>query len=515
MKKKLFVIGVIMLFLTSAPIILAEQRLTSQSHSMKKTNDLSGNTEILSWENPGNSFDPVVVVDKWGTTHVVFSSTFNFTSELWLIYKYKPLGGSWSVPELLPKGTSYSALNPALTVDKNGVLYASWREDPLDMVHFPQIFYSSKPKNEPWTTPELLSTSDIGPLHSSIGVDSTGTVHVVWDRGASCGETQTSIYYRQKQKDSAWGTTDIISLTGTGFCERPSLAVDLNNNVHVAWLTSNHVYYRMKPSDESWLPVETVWVGEPYDKPSMAIDREGNVHISWADKSFGSQDRICYKEKPALGDWGIVEILTPEINAYAFYPSLDVDLNGTTHVAWKNCSDIFYSSKPQNGDWSTRTLISKVNKGISDNPSLAVDSAGYIHVVWMDKYNYLGCGWNWNIFYFSPLNRGPVLVIENVTGGFGFQIHLRNIGNEPLTTATLYVNFTKYTHFFMLILFGSHVKKTISELGAGESLIIQCYTFGISKFFYIDYTIPATSALPFCEELTYMRVIGPYVSIIN
>ena len=71
----------------------------------------------------------------------------------------------------------------------------------------------------------------------SLAVDNGGVVHVAWADWTdyqSCG-TDYDIFYKYKPSGGNWTVTEVVSTESTGYSYGPSLAVDSNDVVHVAW----------------------------------------------------------------------------------------------------------------------------------------------------------------------------------------------------------------------------------------------------------------------------------------
>jgi hypothetical protein len=140
----------------------------------------------------------------------------------------------------------------------------------------------------------------------SLAVDSQNNLHLVWDNGALPTTANVQVYY--KEKAATWGVKEFLA----NYAAVPSIAIDSNDNVHVVYGTysdlgswnsyGNGIRWREKTSS-GWQAEETIssitsWVR----LPTIAIDGNNNIHVAWF-HSPGSDYRPHYRERTSLG-WG-------------------------------------------------------------------------------------------------------------------------------------------------------------------------------------------------------------------
>ncbi|MHA1551492.1 MAG: hypothetical protein ACTSQC_06070 [Candidatus Heimdallarchaeaceae archaeon] len=281
-----------------------------------------------------------------------------------------------------------------------------------------------------WTTTNVVSTGSTGVSEfPSLAVDAEGNVHIAWKDNtdyAGAGIDYDIFYKRWEVSTTSWTTTEVVSTESTATSYDPSLAVDAAGNVHIAWYdftdyagagTDLDIFYkRWDASTTSWTTTEVVSTestGYSYF-PSLAVDAEGNVHIAWRDNTdyagAGTDLDIFYRRWDAFTtSWTTTEVVSTESTANSYIPSLAVDVEGNVHIAWHDYTDyagagtdldIFYRRwEPSSNFWTTIEVVSTESTGESYITSLAVDVAGNVHIAWIDNTDYAGAGTDWDIFY--------------------------------------------------------------------------------------------------------------------
>ncbi len=277
---------------------------------------------------------------------------------------------------------------------------------------------------------EVVSTeSTFTSMIPSLAVDSEGTVHVVWQESTNyddSGDTICHIFYKKKPLGGSWSTVEVVTAGSSYHSLYPSLAIDLDGTVHIAWrrdkwdteqgFYKKYIYYKNKPLGESWSTEELVSIESYYCNysPSLVVDTNRTVHVTWVEETTGNVEKILYKNKPHNGSWSATELVeNMGTNGYPTKATLAVDLDETVYITWQGTSvgghcwgDIYYKNKPLGESWSATEVVSTESPYDSYHPSLVVDSSGTIHIAWQDESWILGSGSDFDIFYkYKPLGE--------------------------------------------------------------------------------------------------------------
>ncbi|MHA1551488.1 MAG: hypothetical protein ACTSQC_06050 [Candidatus Heimdallarchaeaceae archaeon] len=395
-------------------------------------------TEVVSTESTEPSSHPSLAADAEGNVHIAWCA---FTFELgvgtyWDIYykRWDTFSSSWTTTEYVSTESAGDSVHPSLAVDSAGNVHVAW-EDYTNYASSgidTDIFYKLwNVTTSSWTTTEVVSTESTDSSYEpSLAIGTEGNVHISWlDETDYVGSgSDADIFYKHwEASTSSWTTTEVVSTESTGNSLYPSLAVDAEGNVRIAWQdqtdylgagTESDIFYKSwDASTSTWSVTEVVSTEGATQggstSPSLAVDTAGNVHITWEGVDIGGtliEHQIYYKYKNALTQiWSTSELVSTESLAFSGYPFIDTDLKGNIHISWIDETDydisgtdfdIFYKSwEAYSSSWTTTVVVSTESTDYSGSPSLAVDTIGQVHIAWEDYTDYAGAGTDPDIFY--------------------------------------------------------------------------------------------------------------------
>jgi uncharacterized protein (TIGR03790 family) len=345
---------------------------------------------------------PSMAVGPGGIVHVAWYGGMESDPAYYNIRYANSTG--WGNVFNITTSSSYNQYWPDIAVDSGGVAHISWYAQ--DGTGNNQIYYSNSTN---WTNKIAVTTGPYDQLYPSIDVDGNGTVHIAWQ--GRCAESPGSYVIRYANSTGWANVVSLVEANNTYDQQRPSLAVGIDGVVHLAWygrapyMTTNHIRYA---NSTGWpgfrmLPVESMY---SRFRPSLAVDRNGVVHIAY-DGLSNSQpclsDFFANIQYANSINFDNVSAVTCQSENDHMRPSLAADSAGYAHISWDgplpgggldtvhyaNTSDLSGSTRITSG-MSYEKKYSKV--GTNGNA---------VHMVWYS---------NNDIFYTSSL--GSFLAVD-------------------------------------------------------------------------------------------------------
>ena len=275
-----------------------------------------------------------------------------------------------------------------------------------------------------WSETEIVSFESDLPSHfPDVAIDSSNNLHVVWD---DITDGYMIYYAKWDVSTETWSSMELVSPDSTVVAERPAIAIDKDDNIHVVWNddtnyfgtagTDHDVCYSMKAaSSNSWTGVEIISTESTSFSGYAQIDcdGEGNLHVVWYDGtdylSCGLDTDIFYKKWYASSSsWGVAEVVSTESDDFSNRAQICVTADEYIFVAWQDDStfdlsgpdkDIFFKRKKPSGDWLTTEVLSWLSDSQSEYVDIECEDNGRIHAVWNDYSNILESGSDIDAFY--------------------------------------------------------------------------------------------------------------------
>ena len=230
----------------------------------------------------------------------------------------------------------------------------------------------------------------------SIGVDSNGTVHIVYSN------MDSDDFWHSSYDGSTWAHTKIRDCDS---CRKADLVIDSNDNIHIAYYHSisstGYLLYSMYDGT-SWT---NNWSksGVENDQISIALDANDQPHISYSRDGY-----ICNAALLSYYDgssWSTVT-LDDTTTYIGCDSSIAIDSNGFVHVAYRHHGNMDMKIASNiSGSWQRYTVDNGASS-VGYHSAMAVDSSDELHLVYAS--NSAG-----NTAYFADGASGSAWAVSN------------------------------------------------------------------------------------------------------
>lgn len=283
-----------------------------------------------------------------------------------------------------------------------------------------------------WSNYEILSdTSTANAYSPQIAIDSDNNIHVVWYDNTpdllSSGGDSDIFYISYNSEIETWSPLELVSSESTDTSLHPVIAVDTNDDIHIAWTdwsdylgadTDRDVFYKKKNAGGSWTITSVISTDSTltiHEELTIYVDNNDNLYIAWSDPTDilgadGDNDIFLKFYNDTASSWSSTTLISTESSAYAYKPQIVANsLSGDVHFVWYDYTDILGADT--DGDifyrrWNVYTstlsdlnLLNSFSDLNSYNPKIALDQNDDIHVIWADYADYLDSGINQDLFY--------------------------------------------------------------------------------------------------------------------
>ncbi len=304
----------------------------------------------------------------------------------------------------LTNSTIYDNMTEQSVIEKD---FSSWWWEPLELI-----------------TPEFDTHNYI----SNLAIDKDNNIHTITyssDDILLAGTDIDVFYKKYDYSTKTWGEMELVSTESTAHSQRPCIAVDHENTVHVVWYDSTNIlgagadadiFYKQRTSS-GWGAVELVSTESSASSyiPSIVVDSNGVIHVSWEDLtdylSCGGDSDIFYKYRSLSDVWSTSQVVSDSSTAQSTEVIIALAEQGSINFVWEDDTDyagagidqdIFFR-KLYNGfiTWSLVSVVSSESTAASYSPVISNEAEGFFHVVWYDITNYDGAETDQDIFYKS------------------------------------------------------------------------------------------------------------------
>ncbi|MCP4581506.1 MAG: T9SS type A sorting domain-containing protein [candidate division Zixibacteria bacterium] len=323
----------------------------------------------------------------------------------------------------------------SLDLDSYGYAHMTWQEAIDGGGH--RIFYATNNELELWGAPEEIVDSSRPSFSPALTYsDFYQNPYVAYMRNS-----EIMLVYKQQ---FSWHHDQVTS--NFQLDEFPTIAIDNNGLVHLAWITDDTTsgefkiaYAYGEPGNWDIQVLAGSYLG-PYGTgacPYIGISSDGKAHIAYrgGDPNYY---HIHYAWNDSVGSRYWEYELIPSGNINDFGKCLTIDSDDDLHIAvsgndgWGWPSKVFYIFKPLAGPWHAPELVSASYS--TTGPSLDIDSEGKPHIVSREVSGNIYTG---NIFY-SYKDIYDFWCIEELIGSDhgkpSLKIDQNGIGNLGINT---------------------------------------------------------------------------------
>ena len=382
----------------------------------------------------GYADQPDVAVDSQGNVHIVyFYADIDWQEEddhreIWYTMLDNDGNALIDHTQITPED-GYPSTQPAIAVDSQDRVHVVWRGPSAGTSSdCNEIRYC---KIDPSLDDQDGSSADAGTIivvdekqltnidewyvqHPSITIDSNDDIHIVWEW------YDAYIYYMKVDSNGneLVAITEVRDGSSCLWYARPDVAVDSNDNPHIAWndyydTDTYETYYAMLDGSDGSILIDTSILSPDDDesskRQSIVVDAEDMVHVVWHDYRQVDYNEIFYsKLDPSQDDQSgdaadesaisVISnrMLTPDDADYSWNPQLALEC-GYLHMAWSDGyveaeGEVYYMAVDTDGNvvipgeaLTTGETVSYTTSNRDNTTHIAVDENGKAHMVWCDN----------------------------------------------------------------------------------------------------------------------------------
>lgn len=233
----------------------------------------------------------------------------------------------------------------SLAVDKEDNLHLVWYGETESKNGGRQIKYAkSKDRGETWSDPVIVSfvegfnKEDLWQEHPSVAVDVNGKVYVAWE-GKDKDHPNQQIKFSKSEDGKIWtGWRNI--LPGPSSQSRPNILLDSKGNLFVLAYSRNRLrnqqIWMLKSVDEgeNWSDWQRVSTSDTDSRHADAvIDSNDKIHIAWRQGTERNKSQIYYSMFGGKEFSAPAEVASSN-NIYQFFPQTGLGKSNEIFVTW-------------------------------------------------------------------------------------------------------------------------------------------------------------------------------------
>jgi len=300
----------------------------------------SSRVRISPWDSLGGD-EATLFFDRQGRLHCVWRQAIPGSYYPWFVVHSVFDNGVWSFPETISPSMTAASGYSSVVVDSSGVIHVVY-DDQVSSGNY-DIFYT-RYEGGSWTVPQDLSQDPYDSAFPALAIDSRQRLHVVWRRRS--GYPYPIIYRRYE--NGVWTPQEIISDTFYG--GRAGIAIDFNDRVHVVFGGLYGKIYHTVLIKDRWTVPELIYQdSDSFYIPltGIGVDSNNILYLVWTQwEETGGYSDIYYMTYDGNSWVGPLNLtrdtfssLYPHIPRYI--SSRGVDLGWTSFVRTDSMSGYF------------------------------------------------------------------------------------------------------------------------------------------------------------------------------
>jgi len=345
------------------------------------------------------SYDPAIAVNSSGVIFLVWSDYRNTANND--IYSSKSTNhGAFFIGDVRVDGSSGGdQLSPDIAIGNDDTIHVLWQDSRGST---DDIYYSNSTNSgSTFNTDKRVDDSSSGQQRSpAIAVYGT-TIHAVWE---DTRNGNYDIYYaKSSDNGDTWGTNVRVDNTGAGTSDQryPDLITDSGGDIFVAWQDNRNgnfdIYFASSTNGGSSfntnVRVDDTGSGtSSQEKPAIALDGSDNIHIAWQDSRTSGYDIYYCNSTTSGASFNADKRVDDSASGDQKEVAITVDVNNIVHVTWQDyrnsaSPDIYHSNMTLSGTFNTNARVDDSSSGFQELPDIGTDSNANIYIVWEDDRN--------------------------------------------------------------------------------------------------------------------------------
>jgi hypothetical protein len=340
-----------------------------------------------------------MATDKDGNLYIVWADDRDIYRSVYFT-KSTDGGNTFSFDKKISDDlTVYSQSQPAIALDNVGNIYVVWIDSRNS--NYDIFFTNSTDSGNTFSENKKVNDVDIkvGYGTPAIAAYGFGNIVIAWEdiRDDANGD----IYFanstdggntfspNKKVNDDVGGNTQ----------EDPSIVVDDNDKIYIAWSDDRDVDYDIYISNStdggnSFSPnvkinnqVSSAW----HREPSLAVDASNIIYVAWA-RSFSGDSNISFSYSTDGGNiFSDNKTVNDDTSGMTqWHPCLALGDSGNIYIAWqdhRNNNDIYFANSTDGGN--TFSPNKKINDDAGTKPQwepcIAAFGAEILYIAWEDS----------------------------------------------------------------------------------------------------------------------------------